>query len=90
MFRRFDRYGPRDVKVRLGEYDFAARKGGRAADFAVSEIRVHRGFDPTTYENDVAILKTRRPTLFRDHVWPVCLPPVDRTFEREHAIVTGS
>lgn len=56
----------------------------------MSQIRVHRSFDPATYENDVAILKMLRPTLFNDHVWPVCLPPVDRSFEHEDAIVTGS
>nr|XP_033320877.1 proclotting enzyme-like isoform X1 [Megalopta genalis] len=85
------RHAPRDIKVRLGEYDFsAAPEDSRASDFAVSEIRVHRYFDRVLYENDIAIAKLLRPTVFDEHIWPVCLPPIDQTFENEDAVVTGS
>ncbi|XP_033320885.2 trypsin-1 isoform X2 [Megalopta genalis] len=84
------RHAPRDIKVRLGEYDFsAAPEDSRASDFAVSEIRVHRYFDRVLYENDIAIAKLLRPTVFDEHIWPVCLPPIDQTFENEDAVVTG-
>ncbi|XP_078038726.1 proclotting enzyme [Augochlora pura] len=84
------RHAPRDIKVRLGEYDFSAEpEYSRATDFAVSEIRVHRYFDRVLYENDIAIAKLHRPTVFDEHVWPVCLPPIDQTFENENAVVTG-
>ncbi|KZC11080.1 Proclotting enzyme [Dufourea novaeangliae] len=83
------RFGHRDIKVRLGAYDFAAPEANRALDFAVTDIRVHRDFDQTTYENDVAILRMHRPTVFNEYIWPVCLPPIDQTFENKNAIVTG-
>ncbi|XP_076242357.1 trypsin-1 [Calliopsis andreniformis] len=80
---------PRDIKVRLGEYDFSTREETRALDFAVTEIRVHPDFDYTSYENDIAILKMHRSTVFNSYIWPVCLPPIDQTFENVNAVVTG-
>ncbi|KAK1122587.1 hypothetical protein K0M31_009032 [Melipona bicolor] len=82
-------FKPRDIKVRLGEYNFEESEETRALDFAISEIRVHRDYDRTTYENDIAILKMYRPTIFDSYIWPVCLPPIDQTFEHKDAIVTG-
>lgn len=58
-------------------------------DFAVSEIRVHPDFQLTTYENDIAMIKMHRPTLFDSYIWPVCLPPVAQAFENRSAVVTG-
>ncbi|XP_076677168.1 chymotrypsin-C [Andrena cerasifolii] len=80
---------PRDIKVRLGEYDFSSPDETRALDFAVLEIRVHRDFDYISYENDIATVKMRQPTVFNSYIWPVCLPPVDQTFENRNAVVTG-
>ncbi|OAD52018.1 Proclotting enzyme [Eufriesea mexicana] len=82
-------YKPWDIKVRLGEYDFTTAEETRALDFAVTEIRVHRDFDYTTNENDIAMIKLHRPTVFDSYIWPVCLPPVDQTFENKSAVVTG-
>ncbi|KAF3429734.1 hypothetical protein E2986_06369, partial [Frieseomelitta varia] len=80
---------PREIKVRLGEYDFEESEETRALDFTITEIRVHRDYDLTTYENDIAILKMYRPTIFDSYIWPVCLPPIGQTFEHKDAIVTG-
>lgn len=79
----------RDIKVRLGEYDFSSPDETRSLDFSVLEIRVHRDFDYISYENDIAMVKMRRPTVFNSYIWPVCLPPVDQTFENRDAVVTG-
>ncbi|CAK9807422.1 Proclotting enzyme [Anthophora quadrimaculata] len=83
------RFKPRDIKVRLGEYDFESSEESRSLDFAVSEILIHRDFDYSTYENDIAIVKMHRPTIFDSYIWPVCLPPIDQTFENKNAVVTG-
>ncbi|XP_011264758.1 proclotting enzyme isoform X2 [Camponotus floridanus] len=83
------RYKPRDITVRLGEYDFTKSDETRALDFMVSEIRIHRDFKLTTYENDIAIIKINRPTTFNSYIWPICLPPVQQSFENKNAIVTG-
>ncbi|XP_012252741.2 proclotting enzyme isoform X2 [Athalia rosae] len=82
-------YKTREIKVRLGEYDFRQSDETRALDFRVSEIRQHLGFDPATYEHDIAVIKIHRPTPFNNYVWPICLPPVGLTFENKSAIVTG-
>jgi hypothetical protein len=86
--RRF-RFNPRDITVRLGEYDFTKSDETRALDFMVTEIRIHRDFRYNTYENDIAIVKIHRPTIFNSYIWPICLPPIQQTFENKDAIVTG-
>ncbi|XP_011170134.2 proclotting enzyme [Solenopsis invicta] len=78
-----------DITVRLGEYDFTTSEETRALDFAVSEIRIHRDFQLNTYEHDIAIIKINRPTVFNSYIWPICLPPIQQTFENKNAIVTG-
>ncbi|EZA53249.1 trypsin-1 [Ooceraea biroi] len=83
------RYNPRDITVRLGEYDFTKSDETRALDFTVTEIRIHRDFKYNTYENDIAIIKIHRPTTFNSYIWPICLPPIQQTFENKDAIVTG-
>lgn len=77
------------MKVRLGEYDFESTEETRALDFSIVEISIHPDFDMATYENDIAVIKMHRPTIFDSYIWPVCLPPVGRSFENESAIVTG-
>ncbi|KAI4498839.1 hypothetical protein M0802_006014 [Mischocyttarus mexicanus] len=82
-------FKPREIRVRLGEYDFTRIDETGELDFAVVEIRVHWNFDSTTYENDIAIIKIHRPTSFNSYIWPICLPPIDQTFENKTAFVTG-
>lgn len=84
-----DSYKPRDFLVRLGEYDLSSPNETRALDFRVTEIRIHAGYGPTTYANDIAILKIHRPTIFNTYIWPVCLPPVGAVFENKQATVVG-
>ncbi|XP_020295935.1 proclotting enzyme-like isoform X2 [Pseudomyrmex gracilis] len=83
------RYTPRDITVRLGEYDFTKSEETRALDFAVTEIRMHRSFKLNTYENDIAIIKIHRPTVFNSYIWPICLPPVQYSYDDKIAVVTG-
>ncbi|KAG7200785.1 hypothetical protein KM043_003160 [Ampulex compressa] len=83
------KYRPRDIKVRLGEYDLTSNEETRSLDFAVTETRIHRDFDYGTYENDIAIVKIHRPTTFNAYIWPVCLPPIRQSFENKNAVVTG-
>lgn len=75
--------------MRLGEYDFESTEETRALDFSIVEISIHPDFDTATYENDIAMIKMHRPTIFDSYIWPVCLPPIGQSFENESAIVTG-
>jgi hypothetical protein len=79
----------KDVRVRLGEYDFTRSNETRVQNFEVVDIREHANFSFQTYENDIAILKMDRETPFNSYIWPVCLPPPGPNFENMTAIVTG-
>lgn len=80
---------PSEVFVRLGEYDFAQFNETRARDFRVTDIRSHLGFDESTYENDICILKLAHVTAFNRHIWPVCMPPMGEDWSGRMGIVTG-
>lgn len=78
-----------DLYVRLGEYSFDVANETRTRDFRVSEIRQHIDFDAATYENDIAILKLIRPSLFNSYIWPICMPPMSGTYEGKRGVVIG-
>ncbi|XP_066595927.1 venom protease-like [Prorops nasuta] len=83
------RYKPREILVRLGEYDLEKKDETRSMDFGITEIRMHKDFDSVSYENDIAIIKIHRPTTFNTYIWPICLPPIGQSFEGKTAVVTG-
>lgn len=58
-------------------------------DYLVDTITDHEEFDKATYSNDISIIKLKKPTSFNSYIWPICLPPFDRTFENEMAVVAG-
>lgn len=78
-----------EIFVRLGEYDFRSFNETRPRDFRVIDVRQHVDFDATTYENDIAVLKLHRATIFNTYIWPVCMPPVGESWAGYTAIVTG-
>ncbi|KAJ8923627.1 hypothetical protein NQ315_010206 [Exocentrus adspersus] len=80
---------PAEIRVRLGEYNFATPNESRSRDYGVVEIIEHEGFVLSTYENDIAIVKMDKPTMFNTYIWPICLPPVEETFENKMAVVAG-
>lgn len=78
-----------DLYVRLGEYSFESANETRTRDFRVAEIRQHAEFDAATYENDIALLKLLRPSLFNSYIWPICMPPFGDSYEGKRAVVIG-
>lgn len=78
-----------DLLVRLGEYDFRAENETRFRDFRILEARPHIDFDPITYENDIAVIRLDRPTIFTSYIWPICIPPIQETWEGSTGIVMG-
>jgi hypothetical protein len=79
----------KDIRIRLGEYDFTLSNETRAQDFDVVDIQMHPDFSSKTYENDIAIVKLHRRAVFSSYIWPVCLPPPGQNFENTTAVVTG-
>ncbi|CAO1306775.1 unnamed protein product [Diamesa tonsa] len=78
-----------ELYVRLGEYDFTIYNETRTRDFRVMEIRQHSDFDPTTYQNDIAVLKLLRPSVFNSYIWPICMPPMEEDWASRRAVVIG-
>lgn len=78
-----------DLYVRLGEYSFEMANETRTRDFRVAEIRQHYDFDAATYENDIAILKLLRPSVFNSYIWPICMPPMSDNYDGKRAVVIG-
>jgi len=78
-----------DILVKLGEYDFD--QAGETGDqtFRVANMRLHRQYDTTTYENDIAVIKLDRAATLTNSVWPICMPPRSETFTNRRAFVIG-
>lgn len=62
------------IRVILGDYDAHINTETHAIQRAVVSIIRHRKFDPETYNNDIAILKLRKPIDFSKTMRPICLP----------------
>ena len=75
--------------MKLGEYDFD--QAGETGDqtFRVANMRLHRQYDTTTYENDIAVIKLDRAATLTNSVWPICMPPRRETFTNRRAFVIG-
>lgn len=43
----------------------------------VEKIIVHKNFNPSTLQNDIALMKLKRPIIFNANVSPICLPDFD-------------
>lgn len=72
--------------MRLGEYDYTKSTETRHRDFNVVEIKQHEEFQLSTYENDIAIVTLDKSASFDTYVWPICMPPIGRSFENETAV----
>lgn len=68
---------PRDINVRLGEYDFSRDDDDEHQDFTVSKINQHEMYDKSTNLNDISILILDRPARLGDDVNPICLADPD-------------
>lgn len=62
------------IRIILGDYDQFVTSESPAIMRAVSAIIRHRNFDSNTYNNDIALLKLRKPVTFSKTIAPVCVP----------------
>ncbi|XP_050738022.1 vitamin K-dependent protein C-like [Eriocheir sinensis] len=66
----------RKLYVRLGEHDLAVHEGPEI-EYKVARSVVHPHYDPTTVDNDVALLLLPEPVEPGPHVSPACVPEQD-------------
>lgn len=52
-------------------------------------VIANRGYNPATFENDLAILELESPVQFDAHIVPICMPDDDADFTGQMATVTG-
>jgi len=64
---------PYSFTVRVGEHDWYQREGSEV-DIQVQQVFRHYGYNPQTFENDVALFKLSRPVQYNRYVQPACLP----------------
>ncbi|XP_055908440.1 trypsin-1 [Eupeodes corollae] len=62
------------IRVIFGDHDQHITTESKAIQRAVTTIVKHRSFDPDTYNNDIALLRLRKPIVFSKIMKPICLP----------------
>jgi len=63
------------ASVRLGEHNLVSEEdGAEPEDFFVEERIIHAEYHPTTFDNDIGLIKLDRDVVFRETISPVCLP----------------
>ncbi|XP_049299922.1 polyserase-2-like isoform X2 [Anopheles funestus] len=70
-----------NLLLKMGRFNLSNEIEEHAEEFNVIETVVHVGFRPTTFENDIAILRVQIPIIFNDYIQPVCLWKRDDGFE---------
>lgn len=52
-------------------------------------VIVHPDYDPKTLENDLALIKLKKPVPFREDIQPICLPGINEDFTSLDGFATG-
>ncbi|XP_076241545.1 transmembrane serine protease filzig [Calliopsis andreniformis] len=74
----------------LGEFDLSGElEEKRSVTKNVKRIITYKGYDPATFENDLALLELESPVQFDDHIVPICMPEDGIDFTGRMATVTG-
>ncbi|XP_032688295.1 serine protease filzig [Odontomachus brunneus] len=74
----------------FGEFDISGElESKRSVTKNVRRVIVNRGYDPATFENDLALLELESPVQFDEHIVPICMPEEGIDFTGQTATVTG-
>ncbi|XP_029172443.1 serine protease lint [Nylanderia fulva] len=74
----------------FGEFDISGElESKRSVTKNVRRVIVNRGYDPATFENDLALLELESPVQFDEHIVPICMPNDGIDFTGRMATVTG-
>lgn len=78
------------IRIRVGEYDFANVLEPYAyVERGAKKKVVHPHYNFFTYENDLALVQMDEPIDFQPHIAPICLPPDRIEMVGRNATVTG-
>lgn len=74
----------------VGEYDLTGDvENLKPIQKPVKRMIVHRNYNPTTFENDIALMELESPFDVQPHVVPICLPEPGEEFVGQVAHVAG-
>lgn len=68
------------ITVRLLEHDRSSTTESETITRKIAEIIKHSSYDPSNYNNDIALLKLDSDVEFSDILQPVCLPTPGKSF----------
>lgn len=77
------------MKVHLGDHNIRLVGEVQHIEKKIKRVVRHRGFDPRTLYNDVALLTMDTPIQYSETVHPVCLPRDNRQFGGMYGTVIG-
>ncbi|XP_015126487.1 proclotting enzyme [Diachasma alloeum] len=77
------------LTVRLGDYNIKTNSEIEHIERRVKRVVRHKGFDPRTLYNDVAILTLNEPIEFSEMIRPICLPGGSQLYVGKTATVIG-
>ncbi|XP_058795963.1 serine protease filzig [Phymastichus coffea] len=74
----------------FGEFDISGElESRRSVSRNVRRVIAHSGYDPATFENDLALLELESPIQFDQHIVPICMPDDNADYTNRMATVTG-
>ncbi|KAM3585222.1 uncharacterized protein V6R79_010780 [Siganus canaliculatus] len=76
-------------QVVVGEHDLEVAEKTEQVRHVVKAV-IHRGYNKTNYDTDLAMLKLNRPVRLGTYVIPICLPARNSTFGRTMATIRHS
>uniref|UniRef100_A0A182JTR3 Peptidase S1 domain-containing protein n=1 Tax=Anopheles christyi TaxID=43041 RepID=A0A182JTR3_9DIPT len=62
-----------NLLLKMGRFNLLNEAEEYAEEFNVMETIVHRGYRPTTFENDIALLRVEISIIFNNYIQPVCI-----------------
>lgn len=78
------------LRIRLGEWNMRDTSEPYAhEDYDIERKEVHPGYNPSDFQNDIALLRLNRDVVYKEHIIPVCLPNQNEEFTKQTATVTG-
>lgn len=82
----------KNIGVRLLEHDRSDTEEAKHIDFKVLRVIKHKGYSPTSYNNDIALLRMDTDGVEfgpNTGINPVCLPVEGKSFAGYEGVITG-